>query len=69
MTCSTQATFDRQPDGLARADGKLRSHIFSATLTNEFVAAWGYASSPYQPTNLSAAYKTTLGYPYGTIYA
>jgi hypothetical protein len=44
-------------------------HIFSATLTNEFVAAWGYANSPYQPTNLSAAYKSTIGYPYGTVYS
>jgi hypothetical protein len=44
-------------------------HIFSATLTNEFVAAWGYANSPYQPTNLSAAYKSTINYPYGTIYS
>ena len=43
-------------------------HIFSATLTNELVAAWGYSSSPYQPTNLKAAYKTSIGYPYGTIY-
>lgn len=44
-------------------------HIFNATLTNEFVAAWGYASSPYQPTDLQAAYKSTIGYPYGTIYS
>ena len=43
-------------------------HIFSATLTNELVAAWGYSSSPYQPTNLKAAYKASIGYPYGTIY-
>lgn len=43
-------------------------HIFSATLTNEFVAAWGYARSPYQPSNLPAAYKSTIGYPDGTIY-
>lgn len=44
-------------------------HIFSATLTNEFVAAWGYASSPYEPDNLQAAFKSTLGYGYGTIYS
>jgi hypothetical protein len=43
-------------------------HVFSPSMTNEFVAAWGYASSPYQPTNLQAAYKTTLGYNDGTIY-
>ncbi|WP_158822693.1 TonB-dependent receptor [Granulicella sp. S156] len=44
-------------------------HIFSPTLTNEFVAAWGYASSPYTPSDLQAAYKSTLGYGYGTIYS
>jgi hypothetical protein len=44
-------------------------HIFSPTLTNEFVAAWGYASSPYTPSDLQAAYKSTLGYDYGTIYS
>jgi Carboxypeptidase regulatory-like domain len=43
-------------------------HVFSPTLTNELVAAWGYASSPYKPSNLQAAYKSTIGYGYGTIY-
>ncbi|WP_350448945.1 carboxypeptidase regulatory-like domain-containing protein [Paracidobacterium acidisoli] len=43
-------------------------HVFSPTLTNEFVAAWGYVNSPNKPTNLSAAYKSTLGYPYETIF-
>jgi hypothetical protein len=43
-------------------------HVFNATLTNEFVGAWGYASSPYQPTNIKAAYKSTIGYPYPTVY-
>ena len=44
-------------------------HIFSATLTNELVAAWGYANSPYKPSNIQAAYKSTIGYDYGTIYS
>ena len=43
-------------------------HIFSATLTNELVAAWGYANSPYKPSNLQAAYKSTIDYSYGTVY-
>jgi hypothetical protein len=43
-------------------------HIFSPTLTNELVAAWGYANSPYKPTDIQAAYKSTIGYGYGTIY-
>jgi hypothetical protein len=43
-------------------------HTFSPTLTNEFIAAWGWVSSPYRPTDLAAASKSTIGYPYGTIY-
>jgi hypothetical protein len=43
-------------------------HVFSPTLTNELVAAWGWVNSPYKPTNEQAAYKSTIGYPYATIY-
>jgi Carboxypeptidase regulatory-like domain len=45
-------------------------HIFNATTTNEFIAAWGYGNFPYAPPNTSAAYKSTLGYPssYGTVF-
>jgi hypothetical protein len=43
-------------------------NIFSPTLTNEFVFAWGYVNSPYSPSNLKASYNSTIGYPYGTIY-
>jgi hypothetical protein len=46
------------------------THVFSNTLTNEFIATWGYGNFPVGPTNASAAYKTTLGYPvtYGTVF-
>ncbi|MGA7315347.1 MAG: carboxypeptidase regulatory-like domain-containing protein [Silvibacterium sp.] len=43
-------------------------HIFNPTLTNEFIASWGYGNFPVAPPNLSAAYKSTLGYPYGTVF-
>jgi len=46
------------------------THIFSPTLTNEFIASWGFGNFPVGPPKASAAYKTTLGYPsgYGTIF-
>ncbi|MGB7189000.1 MAG: hypothetical protein WBD10_02580, partial [Acidobacteriaceae bacterium] len=45
-------------------------HIFSPTATNEFIAAWGYGNFPFSPPDISAMYKTTLGYPstYGTVF-
>ncbi|HEX3435275.1 MAG TPA: carboxypeptidase regulatory-like domain-containing protein [Pseudacidobacterium sp.] len=43
-------------------------HIFSPTLTNEAIASWGYGNIPVAPPKLSAAYKSTLGYPYGTVF-
>jgi hypothetical protein len=45
-------------------------HNFSATLTNEAVASWGYGNFPVGPANPSAAFRTTLGYPstYGTVF-
>ena len=46
-------------------------HVFSPSLTNEFIAAWGWGSSPTQG-NVSAAYRDNpnVNYPgnYGTIY-
>jgi len=42
--------------------------VITPTLTNEFVFGWGWANDPYSPTDLKAIYKTTLGYPYATIY-
>ena len=46
------------------------THIFSPTLTNEFIASWGFGNFPVGPPNASAASKATLGYPtsYGTIF-
>lgn len=45
-------------------------HTFGPTATNDFVAAWGYGNFPFTVPDLSAAYKTTLGYPttYGSPY-
>jgi len=38
------------------------------TLTNEFTFGWGFGTLPFKPSNLQAIYKTTLGYPYQTLY-
>lgn len=43
-------------------------NIISPTLTNEFVVAWGWVSSPMKPTNVSASAISTIGYPYGTVF-
>ena len=43
-------------------------HTFTSTLTDEFVAAIGYASNPQNISNPSAMYRTTLGYTGGTIF-
>lgn len=43
-------------------------HMFNATSTNEFIAAWGFGSFPFGPPNLTAADKSTLGYTYGSIF-
>jgi hypothetical protein len=45
-------------------------HIFSSTLTDEFIASWGYGSFPSGPPNATAAFRTTLNYPssYGTVF-
>lgn len=42
--------------------------VLRPTLTNEFVFGWGWANGPTTPSDLSAIYKGTLGYPYQTIY-
>ncbi len=42
--------------------------VIRPTLTNEFIFGWGWANEPFSPTNLKAIYKTTLGYPYQTLY-
>jgi hypothetical protein len=43
-------------------------NVLTPTLTNEFVVGWGWANEPFTPTNLKAIYKSTLGYPYATVY-
>lgn len=43
-------------------------HNFNATTTMDFMAAWAFGSFPFTEPNPSAAYKTTLGYPYGKVF-
>jgi hypothetical protein len=43
-------------------------HVFNPTTTNEFIAAWGFGSFPFGPPTAGAADKSTLGYPYGSIF-
>ncbi len=44
-------------------------HTFTPTLTNEFIASWGYGNFPVGPQNASAAFRSTLGYPnYPTVF-
>lgn len=45
-------------------------HTFTPTLTNEFIASWGYGNFPVGPGNPTAAFRTTLGYPsnYATVF-
>ena len=44
-------------------------HTFNATTTADFMAAWAFGSFPFTEPNASAAYKSTLGYPYGKIFS
>ena len=44
-------------------------HTFNATTTNDFLAAWAFGSYPFVEPNPSAAYKSTLGYPYGNVFS
>ncbi len=43
-------------------------HMFNATSTNEFIAAWGFGSFPFGPPSQTAADKSTLGYTYGSVF-
>ncbi len=43
-------------------------HTFTPTATNEFVASWGYGNFPFGAPNIKAAYKSTLNYPYATVF-
>ena len=40
-------------------------HNFSASMTNDFMAAWAFGDFPFVQPNPSAAYRSTLGYLYG----
>jgi len=44
-------------------------HNFSSTLTNDFMAAWAFGSFPFVQPDPSAAYRSTLGYPYGKVFS
>ncbi len=44
-------------------------HNFSSTITNDFLAAWAFGSYPFTTPQPSAAYKTTLDYPYGKVFS
>jgi hypothetical protein len=44
-------------------------HVFSPTLTNEMILTWNKANSPYQPNNLEAGYRSTIGWNYPTVYS
>jgi hypothetical protein len=44
-------------------------HTFSATTTNDFLAAWAFGSYPFTTPNPSAAFRTTLGYTYGKVFS
>ncbi len=44
-------------------------HNFSASTTNDFMAAWAFGSYPFTTPNPSAAFRTTLGYTYGKVFS
>jgi Carboxypeptidase regulatory-like domain len=43
-------------------------HVFSPSLTNELIATWGYGNNPVGPPDPTASFRSTLGYPYGTVF-
>lgn len=43
-------------------------HSFNATTTNDLMFAWAYGSYPFVTPKPSAAYKSTLNYPYGKVF-
>jgi hypothetical protein len=44
------------------------THVFGTTLTNELVGSVGYGNNPVSVPNPSAVYRTTVGYPGGTVF-
>jgi len=58
-------------------DGKVLAghfvHTFNSSMTNDFMAAWSYASFPFTQPDPNAILRTTLGYPtaagsYGSVF-
>jgi hypothetical protein len=43
-------------------------HVFSPTMTNEFIAAWGWGNSP-QTAGIGGVNRNTLGYTYQTLFS
>jgi len=43
-------------------------HNFSATTTNDFMAAWTFGDFPFVQPDPAAAYRSTLGYNYGKVF-
>jgi hypothetical protein len=43
-------------------------HNFNSTTTNDFMAAWAFGDFPFVQPDPQAAYRTTLGYPYGKVF-
>ncbi|QHN05358.1 TonB-dependent receptor [Granulicella sp. WH15] len=44
-------------------------HIFNSSATNEVRISTGWLDNPYSASDLKAAYNSTIGYPYGTVYS
>ncbi len=44
-------------------------HIFNSSATNEIRISTGWLDNPYSASDLKAAYNSTIGYPYGTVYS
>ena len=42
--------------------------MFDQSTTNEFIAAWGFGNFPFGPPSTTAADKSTLGYPYKSVF-
>ena len=43
-------------------------HIFNASTTNDFMAAWAFGDFPFTQPDPSAAHRDTLGYTYGKVF-
>lgn len=44
-------------------------HSFNSTTTNDLMAAWAFGRYPFTTPNPSAAFKSTLDYPYGKVFS